>query len=106
MNKSILDVANELGHFLNKKNAEYGSAFAKVADFLKILYPYGIKPEQYTYAMLVVRIFDKLMRISRGATIDSFVDITGYGILGEFYRQSQTSEKVLVIAANNRKRKK
>lgn len=85
--KTILDIATELGTLLEQKNKDYGSAFAKIADFLKILYPNGIKPEDYTYAMLTVRIFDKLMRISQGAYHDSFVDITGYGILGECLRQ-------------------
>ena len=104
--KTIFQTAKELGKFLEKKNKDYGSAFAKVSDFLKILYPNGIKPEEYTYVMLTVRIFDKLMRISQGALTDSFVDITGYGILGVWLRQSISSEQILVISANKRKKRK
>jgi hypothetical protein len=68
-----------------EKNVAYGSAFSKSGDFLKLLYPDGIRPEQYTDMLLLVRIFDKQMRIATDKNAlgeNPFSDIAGYGILG------------------------
>jgi hypothetical protein len=75
----------EIGELVAKKNAAYGSSFAKSGDFLKLLYPDGIRPDQYQDALLLVRIFDKQMRIATAkAALDEnpYRDIAGYGILG------------------------
>jgi len=77
--------ARELGELLVRKNAAYGSSFLKAGEFLALLYPMGIRPEQYTDALLLVRIFDKCMRVAtrKGAFGESpYLDIAGYGILG------------------------
>lgn len=74
-----------IGSLVDKKNHAYGSAFQKTGDFLRLLYPEGIKPENYDDALLLVRIFDKQMRIAtdRDALGESpYEDIAGYGILG------------------------
>jgi len=78
-------IAAEIGRLVEQKNQAYGSAFAKVGDFLRLLYPEGIKPEQYSDALLLVRIFDKQMRIATAKDAlgeNPFSDIAGYGILG------------------------
>jgi hypothetical protein len=83
--KSFLETATQIGNLVEEKNAAYGSSFAKAGDFLKLLYPDGLKPEQYTDALLLVRIFDKQMRIAtaKDALGESpYRDIAGYGILG------------------------
>ena len=75
----------EIGKLVQQKNRAYGDSFAKSGDFLRLLYPNGIKPEQYLDALAVVRIWDKLMRIatSKHALGESpYRDIAGYGILG------------------------
>jgi hypothetical protein len=77
--------ATELGRTVAEKNTAYGSAFAKSGEFLKLLYPDGISPDQYTDMLLLVRIFDKQMRIAtdkRALGESPFRDIAGYGILG------------------------
>jgi len=79
------ELAARVGKLVDEKNAAYGNSFAKVSDFLKILYPDGIKPEQYTDVLCIVRIFDKLMRIAtkKGAFNESpWTDIAGYALLG------------------------
>src|SRR4029077_1447387 len=81
VNNPFILAAEELGRTVAEKNAAYGSAFAKSGDFLKLLYPDGIRPEQYTDMLLLVRIFDKQMRIAThkdalGET--PFRDIAGY----------------------------
>lgn len=78
-------IAREIGDLVAKKNAAYGNAFNTAGEALRLLYPEGIRPEQYDDALAVVRIWDKLMRIAtaRDALGESpFRDIAGYGLLG------------------------
>lgn len=90
------EIGLEIGSLVTEKNKAYGNSFAEVGNFLKILYPEGIKPEQYVDALAVVRIFDKLKRIA--ARKDAFNespygDIVGYGILGLWNDRNQKNEK-------------
>jgi hypothetical protein len=81
----FVTLAAEIGKLVAEKNAAYGSSFAKCGEFLRILYPAGIKPDQYHDALLVVRIFDKLMRIATAKDAlgeNPYRDIAGYGLLG------------------------
>lgn len=74
-----------LGELTQMKNAAYGDSFAKSGEILAILYPTGIKPEQYRDALAIVRVIDKLFRIAtrKDAFGESpWKDIAGYGILG------------------------
>lgn len=77
--------AKEIGALVAEKNAAYGDSFAKCGEFLRLLYPEGIRPAQYDDALALVRIFDKQMRIAtrKDAFGESpYRDIAGYGILG------------------------
>lgn len=83
--KRFKEIGNEMGELVGEKNAAYGDSFAKTADFLKLLYPNGVKPEQYGDMLCQARIFDKQMRIAtkKDAFGESpYRDIVGYGILG------------------------
>lgn len=74
-----------VGSLVTEKNAAYGGAFFRAGEFLRLLYPDGIRPEQYADAICLVRIFDKQMRIAtdRDALGESpYQDIAGYGLLG------------------------
>jgi hypothetical protein len=78
-------IATEIGSIVAKKNKAYGNSFAKSGTFLQLLYPDGIKPDQYDDALLLVRIFDKQMRIATAPDAfgeDPYADIAGYGVLG------------------------
>lgn len=79
------DLANEIGELVDRKNSNYGSSFDKSGTILKELYPEGIKPEEYTDMLGVVRVIDKLFRIANGDKGDesAWQDIAGYGLLGE-----------------------
>lgn len=77
--------AAEIGALVTQKNAAYGDAVARTGEFLRLLFPDGIRPEQYADALCLVRIFDKQMRIAnkKDAFGESpYRDIAGYGILG------------------------
>lgn len=87
--KKFLTIATELGNLLEVKNEAYGNAFVKITEVLKILYPEGIKPEQYQDLGLVIRILDKLSRIAKDNDPlgeDPFKDIAGYAILAQAIR--------------------
>lgn len=83
------DLGKEIGELVDQKNAAYGSAFDTVGEFLKLMYPTGILPEQYVDSLAIVRIFDKLKRIAsiknnttKEQLVDAYSDIAGYGLLG------------------------
>jgi hypothetical protein len=81
----LIIAARNLGQMVHEKNAAYGSSFAKCGQFLALLYPNGVKPEQYADMLLLVRIFDKQMRIATDKDAlgeNPFSDIAGYGLLG------------------------
>lgn len=83
--KDFCATAREVGELVTAKDAAYGSSFAKSGEFLKLLYPSSIQPEQYGDALLLVRIFDKQMRIATDKDAlgeNPYRDIAGYGILG------------------------
>ena len=78
-------ICQELAKLLPEKNRAYGDSFSKCGEFLKLLYPKGLTPEQYNDALLLVRIFDKQVRIATDkeyAGESPYRDIAGYGVLG------------------------
>lgn len=78
-------IGQEIGRMVDKKQAAYGNSFGKTGEFLKLLYPDGIRPEQYGDALTLVRIFDKQMRVATDKEAfgeSPYTDIAGYGILG------------------------
>lgn len=81
----ITEIAAEMGRLVPEKNAAYGNSFAVAGEFLKLLFPDGLRPSQYGDALLLVRVFDKQMRIAtyKDAFGESpWRDIIGYGLLG------------------------
>ena len=41
------EIGTHIGKLVDLKNEAYGSSFLKSEQILKVLYPEGIKPEQY-----------------------------------------------------------
>jgi hypothetical protein len=92
MSANFLQIATVTGELVERKNAAYGSSFAKAGEFLQILYPKGIAPAQMADALLLVRIFDKQMRIATDLNAlgeNPYQDIIGYGILGVAMHQQE-----------------
>jgi hypothetical protein len=78
-------LAQEIGKLVDTKQKAYGDSFSKAEDFLRLLYPNGIRKHQYKDLLTIVRIFDKLMRIAtdKDALGESpYKDIGGYALLG------------------------
>ena len=86
--KSFIELATGIGELVQEKNKAYGSAFDKAGDFLRLLYPDGIKPDQYKDMLCIIRVFDKLMRIATSyegteeKKVEAYSDMGGYSILG------------------------
>lgn len=86
--KSFTELAAGIGELVEQKNKAYGSAFDRSGDFLRVLYPEGIKPDQYKDMLCIIRVFDKLMRIATSyegteeKKVDAYSDLMGYGLLG------------------------
>ena len=79
------NLGREIGRLVDEKQRAYGDSFGKSGAILRILYPDGIKIDQYDDALAVVRIIDKLFRIAtdKDAFGESpYRDIVGYGLLG------------------------
>lgn len=78
-------IADDVGHLVTKKNIAYGSAYLVQGKFLRLLFPEGVHPDRYEDLLLIVRIFDKQMRLARRLDMSGespYQDISGYGILG------------------------
>lgn len=81
-------VTDQLADVVNDKNSAYGNSVEKAPQCLAVLYPDGIKVADYQDALFVLRILDKLARISspHADKEDPVLDIAGYSIL-TMYRQ-------------------
>lgn len=87
---NFIDIATDIAAEVTEKDKAYGSAFDKCENYLNILYPEGIRPEQYQVMLMLVRDFDKNMRIVNAPDAfgeSPFRDKIGYALLGERSRR-------------------
>lgn len=82
-------LATKIGAVVDSKQKAYGNSFGQAGAFLELLYPDGIPVKAYTDALCIVRIWDKLKRLSNlgdlpsnEGKLDAWQDIVGYGLLG------------------------
>ena len=75
--------ALEIAQIVSEKQKQYGNSFGKAGEYLRLLYPNGIQPEQYNEMLALVRDFDKSMRIANGnqGNEDAWSDKLGYALL-------------------------
>ncbi len=88
--EAFMKIATDMGRLVAQKNQAYGKSYHHSGEFLALIYPNGITPDQYQDALAAVRIFDKLMRLGnhKNAFGESpYRDIIGYGILGVHYSE-------------------
>lgn len=80
MSNRFQPIAEEIAVLVNEKDQQYGDSFGRVNDLMAILYPLGITVGQYPDALFMVRVLDKLCRISTGKADpeDPDRDIIGY----------------------------
>lgn len=77
-------IGANIGRLVTQKQAQYGDSFGTAPKILTLLYPDGVKLDQYDSLLTVVRVLDKLKRVATAHPSDKespWEDITGYSIL-------------------------
>lgn len=75
----------KLEKLVAEKNKAYGDSIGSSEKIFKLYYPNGIRLDQYSDVLLLVRIIDKLSRIATNKNAfneEPFQDIVGYAIRG------------------------
>ncbi len=89
--------SEELGLLAAEKNDSYGDAFQKINDILKVLYPNGIPVSQYFSVSLLIRMLDKVCRITGGKenvfNEDAWNDLCGYALVGKVANHKQKEKE-------------
>jgi hypothetical protein len=87
--KPFSQLGDELGQLVDEKQRQYGDAVTRVSAMLSVLYPTGVPLRAVHDALLIVRVCDKLCRISQRGSDGKdlggespWQDIAGYGLLG------------------------
>ncbi len=78
-------VAKMVAKLVEEKDKLYGNSIENCGKILKILYPNGVKPEQYKDMLLVMRILEEASRVANkkeGFEENPFMYISGYALLG------------------------
>ena len=68
-----------------KKEAEYGNSYMKVANMLEILYPNGISIDNFNDFLSISKILEKIARLSSDGNVnnlDIYRDVAGYALIG------------------------
>jgi len=91
----FLAEAEELATLLTAKHLQYGESYKQSGQVLKLLYPDGIKVEQYGDMLAVTRIVDKLFRIAVGRSddVENWRDVAGYGLIMKMRAKEVKSER-------------
>jgi hypothetical protein len=91
----FMQLATDLGKLLAEKNLAYGDAFSKTTQILTLLYPNGIKVEQFKDVHVLVRMLDKMSRIAQDNDPmgeSPYKDLAGYAILAQANLIAQNSK--------------
>jgi hypothetical protein len=84
MQDKFKKITDDLASILSIKDEAYGNAFDKTTQILSLLYPNGIRVEQYKDLHVIIRMLDKISRIARDNDPlgeSPYMDIAGYSIL-------------------------
>ena len=82
---SFTAIAESIGCLVEEKNEAYGDSFGQSEKILQVLFPNGVRSNQYKDMLAITRVVDKLFRIAtkKDAFGESpWKDICGYAILG------------------------
>jgi hypothetical protein len=96
-NKTFEEIGQEIGRLVETKNAAYGDSFSKSCKILEILFPDGVKPDQYRDLLTMTRVIDKMFRIAtdKDAMGESpYADIAGYSILSVWRDNIEKSKNI------------
>ena len=80
----------KIGALVDSKQVQYGDAVGASHKVMLELFPQGVPVDKLGDMLLIVRIIDKLCRLTRGngeGCEDAWADIAGYGLLGMRHRE-------------------
>ena len=83
--KNFTVIGGQIGKLVQEKQVAYGDSYGKSGEVLKVLYPDGVRVDQYPAFLAVTRVIDKLFRVAtkKDAFGESpWRDIAGYALLG------------------------
>tara|TARA_Y100000588_G_C14256496_1_gene925717 strand:+ start:867 stop:1148 length:282 start_codon:yes stop_codon:yes gene_type:complete len=85
MKSDFEEIGRAIGALVKEKNLAYGDSFGRAEEIIRVLYPDGVRPDQFQDMLAITRVIDKLFRIANKK--DAFgespwKDICGYAILG------------------------
>jgi hypothetical protein len=85
-NRDYEQIALDVARLVQQKQLAYGDSFGNAGQILRVLYPNGVRLEQFDELLTIARVLDKLFRIATAP--DAFgespwVDIMGYALLSE-----------------------
>lgn len=97
----------QIGVIVEEKNKTYGDSYNRGGDVIRVLYPNGIRPDQYDDVLAMARIVDKLFRVATRDPLQTdpagespWLDLAGYGLLGASRDESKrTRPRALVIGS-------
>ena len=77
------NIAIEIAELVSEKQIRYGDSFGQSYKIFQVLYPDGVKPKDMKEFLTIVRVVDKLFRLSKGDQGDesAWTDIMGYALL-------------------------
>lgn len=78
------EIGQRIGKLVAEKQKAYGNSYGNSGKILEILFPNGVKPEQYTELLAICRVVDKLFRLANDPHYGGespWGDIVGYGLL-------------------------
>lgn len=76
--------AASIAAMLETKQVQYGDSVGTAPAILALLYPDGVRVDQYADLLTVVRMLDKLKRVATANADDpedAWVDLCGYSLL-------------------------
>ena len=74
----------EVGKLVTEKDAAYGNSFGTAPAILALLYPDGVRVDQYPDMLTIVRMLDKFKRVATAKADDPeepWKDLCGYPLL-------------------------
>jgi hypothetical protein len=78
------EIGQRIGRLVADKQKAYGNSYGNSGKILEILFPNGIRRDQYQEVLAIVRVVDKLFRLANDPTFGNespWQDVMGYGLL-------------------------
>lgn len=77
-------IGESIGKMAAGKNVSYGDSYIRTTEFIRLVFPDGIKPEQYHLLAPIIRWWDKTNRLIAKPNAygeSPRIDMVGYAIL-------------------------